>query len=204
MMTMPPPGYPPPFAPEGGPHVHPHYPPPPYPGYPYGPPHFAPPPHYHMWGAPPPPRATNNNSHRNSGYNPESEAAATRDAGATSPTQIESSHRDEVQHMGCTCKKTRCLKLYCQCFGVKVYCGPNCRCLQCYNVELHEKFRKEAMRLILSRNPTAFDTKFKKAQGGGGVAEEKDASGKALTHKLGCKCRKSACMKKVSLVLVGC
>jgi Tesmin/TSO1-like CXC domain, cysteine-rich domain len=43
-----------------------------------------------------------------------------RDHGATSPSQISSAHRDEVSNMGCTCKKTKCLKLYCQCFAVKV------------------------------------------------------------------------------------
>ena len=81
---------------------------------------------------------------------------------ALSPTEIELIHRDEIQHMGCTCKKTRCLKLYCQCFGAKLYCGLNCRCMMCFNNRKHEKQRKEAMRNILSRNLSAFDTKFKK------------------------------------------
>lgn len=114
--------------------------------------------------------------------------------GATSPSQIEISHRDEVQHMGCTCKKTHCLKLYCQCFGVKLYCGGNCRCFSCQNTRRYEKQRKEAMRAILSRNPNAFDTKFKK------VPEAAVETSRPLTHKIGCKCRKSACMKKVSSI----
>jgi len=132
--------------------------------------------------------------------------------GATSPTQIELSHRDEVQHMGCTCKKTRCLKLYCQCFGVKLFCGGNCRCVECFNTRRHEKQRKEAMRSILLRNPGAFDTKFRKtAQNAPGtgdtapsavtttaVAPTEGPGGQPLAHKVGCKCRKSACMKKVS------
>jgi hypothetical protein len=113
--------------------------------------------------------------------------------GATSPSQIETTHRDEVQIMGCTCKKTRCLKLYCQCFGVKLHCGPACRCLQCFNTRKHEKQRKEAMRQILARNPGAFDTKFQK-----NLKATAAVTNKVLAHKLGCKCRKSACMKKVS------
>jgi len=132
--------------------------------------------------------------------------------GATSPSQIESSHRDEVQHMGCTCKKTRCLKLYCQCFGVKLYCGPNCRCFQCFNVRRFDKERKNAMRAILQRNPGAFDTKFFKkqqredaaaaaaAQQAGDAAAASELA-KSIAHKVGCKCRKSACMKKVSFSL---
>lgn len=108
--------------------------------------------------------------------------------GATSPSQIESSHREEVTTMGCTCKKTKCLKLYCQCFAVRIYCGPNCRCMVCQNTMTYERERQEAIRNILSRNPQAFDTKFKKSV--------PDTLAPELAHKLGCKCRKSACMKK--------
>ena len=182
---------------------------------------------------------------------------------ALSPTEIELNHRDEIQHMGCTCKKTRCLKLYCQCFGAKLYCGPNCRCMICFNNRKHEKQRKEAMRNILSRNLSAFDTKFKKdatlvlvekpittnkigqpilspslvantnptssllppaeyADVTDENVEVKDSDAvsttpeaihstsaatlvtstevaRVLAHRLGCKCRKSACMKKVRI-----
>lgn len=131
--------------------------------------------------------------------------------GATSPSQIETNHRDEVQNMGCTCKKTRCLKLYCQCFQAQLYCGTNCRCLSCYNVVAHDKLRKEAIKSILLRNPVAFDSKFKKtpttaisevvpiAPAPTNLNTTSDAAqaARALAHKLGCKCRKSACMKKV-------
>jgi Tesmin/TSO1-like CXC domain, cysteine-rich domain len=121
--------------------------------------------------------------------------------GATSPSQIEIYHRDEVENMGCTCKKTNCLKLYCQCFGIQIYCGANCRCKGCFNDEIHEKQRKDAMRNILSRNPLAFDTKFKRTGQGvpivsSDVPPEKN---RILAHKLGCKCRKSNCMKKVRI-----
>lgn len=108
--------------------------------------------------------------------------------GATSPSQIETSHREEVSTMGCTCKKTKCLKLYCQCFAVKIYCSGSCRCMVCQNTATHERERQDAIRSILSRNPQAFDTKFKKSV--------PDKAAPELAHKLGCKCRKSACMKK--------
>lgn len=109
--------------------------------------------------------------------------------GATSPSQIESSHREEVTTMGCTCKKTKCLKLYCQCFAVKIYCGANCRCFTCHNTVKYEAERKDAIRMILLRNPSAFDTKFQKDK-------QTVVQDRLLAHKLGCKCRKSACMKK--------
>jgi hypothetical protein len=171
--------------------------------------------------------ANNNNNNNHSPTDPatlhmlELEARA---EGATSPSQIEDFHREEVTTMGCTCKKTKCLKLYCQCFAVKIYCGSNCRCLTCSNNPIHESERQDAIRGILSRNPSAFDTKFQKLQkasmlkvsaagrlggGGGGVGTNTAGVGggglglfsdiphaRTISHKLGCKCRKSACMKK--------
>lgn len=120
-------------------------------------------------------------------------------ARARSPTQIESARREEVAHMGCTCKKSKCLKLYCMCFGASVVCGPNCRCLVCFNTPDHEAERKEAVRAIVSRNPAAFDTKFKK-NSTSATDKTKETVGngndRVLTHKIGCKCRKSQCTKK--------
>lgn len=38
-------------------------------------------------------------------------------------------------HMaGCNCKKSRCLKKYCECFEGSVFCGPNCKCVDCQNL----------------------------------------------------------------------
>ena len=57
------------------------------------------------------------------------------------------------------------------------------------------------MRNILSRNPLAFDTKFTDPRNRDNISNADDvatAEGAGiLAHKLGCKCRKSACMKKV-------
>ncbi|KAL3792001.1 hypothetical protein HJC23_011130 [Cyclotella cryptica] len=117
----------------------------------------------------------------------------------------------------CTCKKSRCLKLYCQCFSTNALCNPLlCRCDGCYNTAEHVNARRHAMRIILQRNPGAFRSKFVPADGAVGASDTKGdvenaaaaasastaAAGestekpKVTTHKNGCKCRKSACLKK--------
>ena len=60
---------------------------------------------------------------------------------------------------GCNCKKSNCLKLYCDCFASGEYCS-NCNCTGCYNNEVNERSRKEAIRSILDRNPNAFRPKI--------------------------------------------
>jgi protein lin-54 len=34
----------------------------------------------------------------------------------------------------CNCKKTKCLKLYCDCFAYGEFCGTGCHCCDCSNV----------------------------------------------------------------------
>lgn len=67
---------------------------------------------------------------------------------------------------GCSCRKTRCLKLYCQCFAASVLCSTQqCICDGCQNTEA-EAYRGDrgaialARRQVLVRNPNAFENKF--------------------------------------------
>ena len=95
--------------------------------------------------------------------------------------------KDDDFNVGCTCKKSKCLKLYCQCFAAKAMCEDRCRCFDCKNNASNAKERTNAIQSILLRNPTAFETKFKpKGNGNAGKG----------AHKTGCKCRRSACLKK--------
>jgi hypothetical protein len=59
----------------------------------------------------------------------------------------------------CNCRKSNCLKLYCDCFASGDYCG-NCNCNNCFNNQEHEIKRKEVIRAIVERNPTAFRPKI--------------------------------------------
>ncbi len=41
----------------------------------------------------------------------------------------------KLQEIGCNCKKSKCLKMYCECFNLQILCGPNCNCVGCGNCE---------------------------------------------------------------------
>lgn len=61
----------------------------------------------------------------------------------------------------CNCKKSNCLKLYCECFRSKKYCS-GCNCVNCYNIRENEEGREKAMKVTLERNPIAFKPKFER------------------------------------------
>jgi hypothetical protein len=64
-----------------------------------------------------------------------------------------------TKKMCCNCKKSHCLKLYCECFVNKAFCS-GCNCCACMNNESNTFIREKAMQSTLDRNPTAFDPKI--------------------------------------------
>ena len=74
-----------------------------------------------------------------------------------------SSHH--LRNIQCTCAKTKCLKLYCECFSGGRYCGSNCECATCHNkseYDVEGGTRYEAIQYILFRKPDAFDEETRK------------------------------------------
>jgi hypothetical protein len=50
----------------------------------------------------------------------------------------------EVSVKSCNCKRSKCLKLYCECFANNKYCGANCACNGCSNISEHEDERLQS------------------------------------------------------------
>jgi hypothetical protein len=125
----------------------------------------------------------------------------------------------------CNCRKSKCLKLYCECFAVGAYCQDDCGCLDCNNTLAFEHIRTQAVDSILSRNPHAFTEKIQFIEAGatgavaagagrraslaGGLRGEggettvmggmQGSAGGMLptaAHVRGCNCKKSLCIKK--------
>ena len=86
---------------------------------------------------------------------------------------------------GCSCPRSNCIKLYCDCFKAGRPCSGVCSCLNCKNTEEETKIDGERIRAIkntLARNPRAFT---------GGKKE-------AVPQNPGdtvCNCLKSRCLK---------
>ncbi|OQR95270.1 hypothetical protein ACHHYP_00152 [Achlya hypogyna] len=88
----------------------------------------------------------------------------------------------------CNCKKSKCLKLYCECFASGGFCDESCKCIGCANTPAAEPVRSEAIALTLERNPNAFKPKINNLH----VV----TTGPQLVHHNGCHCKKSFCQKK--------
>jgi hypothetical protein len=80
----------------------------------------------------------------------------------------------------CNCKKSKCLKLYCECFSAELYCD-GCNCVDCNNIPNFAGVREKAIKDTRAKNADAFKPRITGGTGG---------------HNMGCKCKKSECLKK--------
>ena len=93
--------------------------------------------------------------------------------------------KKKLSRSRCNCNKTKCLKLYCECFAAGRVCSPKCRCLNCHNREDLQELRQLIIKDTVEKNPLAFTSKFKKI-------DEKNIN---KLHSRGCNCQKTGCVK---------
>lgn len=81
--------------------------------------------------------------------------------------------KDYTDHKPCNCKKSKCIKLYCDCFKSGSYCTKECFCVDCMNHPQYEHLLKHLEEKNVKRQTKQL---------------EKGTS-------VFCKCLKSACVK---------
>ncbi|KAK4795053.1 hypothetical protein SAY86_013047 [Trapa natans] len=97
----------------------------------------------------------------------------------------------------CNCRRSKCLKLYCDCFAAGLYCIGPCSCQDCFNRLIFKDKVLETRKQIESRNPLAFAPKvIKGTDSDMGHGEEGTKTPASARHKQGCRCKRSSCLKK--------
>lgn len=71
-------------------------------------------------------------------------------------SRISSFDESKKKQKCCNCKKSYCLKMYCECFASGSYC-EGCNCTNCHNLQQFEADRLKAIQFAQYRSPKAFE-----------------------------------------------
>ncbi|TYG52324.1 hypothetical protein ES288_D09G017700v1 [Gossypium darwinii] len=98
----------------------------------------------------------------------------------------------------CNCRRSRCLKLYCECFAAGIYCEDCCACENCLNKPDYEDIVLDIRHQIELRNPLAFAPPIVNPSDDSPnvTGDENLMNTPSARHKRGCKCKRSKCLKK--------
>lgn len=110
----------------------------------------------------------------------------------------DSRHAEEPkkEFMGCNCKRSKCIKLYCECFHLKVFCTEACKCHSCANRKDNEAEHKKAIIEALARNPKAFEGEQEPEPNNELNSNIFSLGFQKEEIRKGCKCKKTKCLKK--------
>lgn len=108
------------------------------------------------------------------------------------PPRVIGGLRDQMtKARTCNCRRSNCLKLYCDCFQGGIHCTPGlCNCVSCQNLPGEEN-RSTQLFSTIDRNANAFRPKLLSL--GLGEGQKEEVTNKS---KLGCSCKKTNCLKK--------
>ncbi|XP_028779281.1 CRC domain-containing protein TSO1 [Neltuma alba] len=124
------------------------------------------------------------------------------DSNQTSPKKKKkrtSNPTDDDGCKRCNCKKSKCLKLYCDCFAAGLFCAESCACQDCFNRPEHGSLVLETRQQIETRNPLAFAPKIVQHVTdipSNNMDDANITTPSSARHKRGCNCKKSMCLKK--------
>ena len=94
----------------------------------------------------------------------------------------------QAKRSPCNCKRSKCLKLYCECFAAERFCD-GCNCTDCANTPTAGLIRHKAIMEMRAKD------KISKGKMNGNGRMEPGLSPES-SHNMGCKCKKSECLKK--------
>lgn len=89
--------------------------------------------------------------------------------------------------LSCRCKKTNCLKLYCECFLKGGMCGPQCKCVGCMNTPAHQTIREMLLEDHYNKGAIAYNPKQQAVDDNVATVIKRDRR---------CTCGKTGCNKK--------
>jgi len=86
---------------------------------------------------------------------------------------IEKKKDNILENIKCNCKRTKCLKNYCECFSKGIYCN-NCKCTNCLNNEKNIEKIQKAKQILYIKSQTKNN----------------------INNNIFCKCTKNNCQRK--------